>query len=219
MLTASGGPFRGRSAAELADVTVDRGAGPSDVVDGSEDHHRLEHADEQGPRGDRGPRAVRGRLRPHRGRRPPPVDRPLDGRVHRRLDDRPAEHARHAPADRLRPGLPGAHRHRRSAGSTGRRSARSTSRRPTWPRSAAWRWPTRPAAPVARRRPGSARPTRWPSRRSSPADCAGRRSPRSPTRSCTPRRSDADTPSTTSSRPIAAARRVAQQIMESALVS
>ena len=38
---------------------VDAGAGPSDVVDGSEDHDRLEHADEQGPRGDRGPRAVR----------------------------------------------------------------------------------------------------------------------------------------------------------------
>ena len=66
-----------------------------------------------------------------RGRRAPAVDRPLDGRVHRRLDDRPAQHARHAPADRIRPRLPGPHRRRRSGASTGPRSARSTSSRRT----------------------------------------------------------------------------------------
>ena len=33
----------------------------------------------------------------------PAVGRALDGRVHRRLDDRPAQHARHAAADRIRP--------------------------------------------------------------------------------------------------------------------
>ena len=41
VLTASGGPFRGRTAAELADVDVDQALGPSDVEDGPEDHHRL----------------------------------------------------------------------------------------------------------------------------------------------------------------------------------
>ena len=81
--------------------------GPSDVEDGPEDHDRLDHADEQGPGGDRGPRAVRHLVRPDRGRRASAVGGPLDGRVHRRLDHRPAEPARHAPADRLRPRLPG----------------------------------------------------------------------------------------------------------------
>ena len=36
-----------------------RGAGPSDLVHGAEDHGGLLHADEQGSRGHRGPRAVR----------------------------------------------------------------------------------------------------------------------------------------------------------------
>ena len=36
--------------------------GPSDLVHGPEDHGRLEHVDEQGPRGDRGSRIVRHRL-------------------------------------------------------------------------------------------------------------------------------------------------------------
>ena len=40
------------------------------------------------------------------------------------VDDRPALHARHAPADRLRPGLPEPHRARRSGASTGRRCGR-----------------------------------------------------------------------------------------------
>ena len=66
-----------------------------------------------------------------RRRRPPAVGRPLDGRVHRRLDDRPAQHARHAPADRLRPRLSRPHRQRRSGASTGPRWAGSTSSRPT----------------------------------------------------------------------------------------
>ena len=75
---------------ELGDGDRRRGARPPDVEDGAEDHDRLVDADEQGPRGDRGARAVRRRLRPDRGRRPPAVDRPLDGRVLRRGDDRPA---------------------------------------------------------------------------------------------------------------------------------
>ena len=74
--------------------------------------------------------------------------------------------------------------------------------RPTRRRSAAWPWPTTPAAPVARRRPGSAPPTRWPSRRSSPDACAGRRSPRSPRPSSIATTDRHHTPSTTSSTPI-----------------
>ena len=46
----------------------------------------------------------------------------------------------------------------------------STSSRRTWRRSAASTSPTRPDAPAAPRRRGSARPTRSPSRRSSPGD-------------------------------------------------
>ena len=59
ILTASGGPFRGRSLAAL--VRGDRGrcAEAPDLADGPEDHHRLGDADEQGPRGDRGALAVR----------------------------------------------------------------------------------------------------------------------------------------------------------------
>ena len=71
---------------------------PPDLVDGTEDHRRLVDADEQGPRGHRGPRAVRHAVRPDRGRRPPAVGRALDGRVHRRRHPRPAVAARHAAA-------------------------------------------------------------------------------------------------------------------------
>ena len=98
VLTASGGPFRGRTRADLASGHGRRRAGPPDLVDGPEDHRRLVDADEQGAGGDRGPRAVRRRLRPHRRGGAPAVDRPLDGRVHRRIDDRPALDARHAAA-------------------------------------------------------------------------------------------------------------------------
>ena len=84
VLTASGGPFRGRSRAELADVTPDAGAGPPDLGHGPGGHDQLGHAGEQGPGGDRGAPAVRHRLRPDRGGRAPAVGDPLDGRVHRR---------------------------------------------------------------------------------------------------------------------------------------
>ncbi len=49
ILTASGGPFRGRSLAALAEVTCRRGLEASDVADGPEDHDRFRDADEQGP--------------------------------------------------------------------------------------------------------------------------------------------------------------------------
>ena len=102
VLTASGGPFRGRRRDELAERDPRRGARAPDVGHGPRRHDELGDAREQGPRGHRGAPALRRRLRPHRRRRAPAVDRALDGRVHRRLDDRPGVAARHAAADLAR---------------------------------------------------------------------------------------------------------------------
>ena len=65
VLTASGGPVPGpHRAPSWPTVTVERRPGPPDLEHGPEDHGRLVDAHEQGPRGHRGPRAVRRRLRP-----------------------------------------------------------------------------------------------------------------------------------------------------------
>ena len=85
VLTASGGPFRGRSRGELREVTPARRAEPPHLVDGAPGHGQLRHPGQQGARGDRGPPALRHRFRPHRGRRPPHLGGALDGRVRRRL--------------------------------------------------------------------------------------------------------------------------------------
>ena len=61
ILTASGGPFRGVPAAQLAGGDARRRAAASDLAHGAEDHDRLRDADEQGARGDRGALAVRRR--------------------------------------------------------------------------------------------------------------------------------------------------------------
>ncbi len=112
VLTASGGPFRGRTRDELADVTPEQA---------------LAH-----PTWDMGPMVTTNSATlvnkglevieahllfdipfdRHRRRGAPAVGDPLDGRVHRRLDARPGEPARHAPADRARSRLarPGAGR-------------------------------------------------------------------------------------------------------------
>ena len=64
VLTASGGPFRGRTRAELADVQpTDALAHPTWNMGAKITIDSLD-ADEQGPRGHRGARAVRRRLRP-----------------------------------------------------------------------------------------------------------------------------------------------------------
>src|SRR6266511_396143 len=84
------------------------GARPPDLADGPGGHHQLGDPDEQGPRGDRGPSAVRHPIRPDRGGRPPAEHRALHGRVPRRRDHRPALAARHAAADRPRARLAGA---------------------------------------------------------------------------------------------------------------
>ena len=59
VLTASGGPFRGRKSARPGRGHRRGGAPPSDLAHGAEDHRRFGDADEQGPGGDRGPLAVR----------------------------------------------------------------------------------------------------------------------------------------------------------------
>ena len=130
VLTASGGPFRGRLEAVAGRGDRRRRPGPPDLEDGPEDHRRLVHPDEQGPRGDRGPRAVRRRLRRHRRGGAPPVDRALDDRDDRRRHPGPAVAARHAPAHRLRPGLPGPAGRAVRGHRLGPRSARSSSRPP-----------------------------------------------------------------------------------------
>ena len=164
LLTASGGPFRGRTADDLAGVTVDQALahptwsmGPKITVDSSTLMNKgLEVIEAHELFGEPAGEQATARLRPHRRGRAPAVDRALDGRVHRRHHHRPALDARHAPADRLRPGVARPHRHRRSAASTGHSSAASTSSRPTSTRSRACAWPTRPVAPAAPPRPGSA---------------------------------------------------------------
>ena len=58
-LTASGGPFRGRTRGEMADVTPATGAGAPDLGHGPGGHHQLGDPGEQGPGGDRGAPVVR----------------------------------------------------------------------------------------------------------------------------------------------------------------
>ena len=106
VLTASGGPFRGRSRDELADMTRGTGARPSDLDDGREDHDRLGDARQQGARGDRGALPLRPAVRPDRGGRPPDVDRARARALPRRRGDRAPGAARHARPDLLRAHLP-----------------------------------------------------------------------------------------------------------------
>ena len=161
VLTASGGPFRGRRRAELADVTPDAGAGPPDLGHGPADHHQLGDPGQQGPGADRGAPAVRRPVRPDRRRRAPAVDRPLDGGVHRRRRRSP----RPSPPDMRLPialalgwpdRVPGAaaavdwtQAHRLDVRAAGRRR-----------RSRPSRWPGGPARPAAARPRSSTRPTR-----------------------------------------------------------
>ncbi len=106
ILTSSGGPFRGRTrAASWLRVTPERGAQAPHLADGPEDHDRLGHADEQGPRGHRGTLAVRARARPGRGCDSSRERGTFDGRVCRWQRDRAAFAAGHAIADPVRADL------------------------------------------------------------------------------------------------------------------
>ena len=105
VLTASGGPFRGRSRESLADVT------PAEALaHPTWDMGRVVTTN-SATLVNKGLEVIEAHLLfgvavpPHRRRRAPAVDRPLDGRVRRRVDDRAGVAARHAPADLARPGL------------------------------------------------------------------------------------------------------------------
>ena len=63
ILTSSGGPVPGQDAPRAGGRHARGGPQAPDLADGAEDHDRLGHADEQGPRGDRGALAVRPRAR------------------------------------------------------------------------------------------------------------------------------------------------------------
>ena len=117
VLTASGGPFRGRTRERAGRRHPRGGAEPPDLGHGPGRHDQLRHPGQQGAGGDRGAPALRHPLRPHRGRRAPDQRGALDGRVHRRLDPGPGQPADDADPDRARPGLarPG-----RRHGATGR---------------------------------------------------------------------------------------------------
>ena len=100
VLTASGGPFRGRSRDELREVTAGAGAGAPDLGDGTGRHDQLGHAGEQGPRGHRGAPALRRADGPDRRHGAPAVGDPLAGGVRRRHHAGACQPAGHAPADR-----------------------------------------------------------------------------------------------------------------------
>ena len=99
VLTASGGPFRGRTRRGARRRHPGAGARAPQLRDGPGDHHQLRDAGQQGPRGHRGAPALRHPLRPHRRRRPPAAAHPLDGRVRRRRGGGPARPAHHAGPD------------------------------------------------------------------------------------------------------------------------
>ena len=108
VLTASGGPFRGWIGRGPRGRHPRAGRSASHLVDGPDEHAELGVAGQQGPRTHRNPPAVRHRVRPHRGRGAPAVDRALDGHLHRRLDPRAGQPAGHEAADRAGAGLAGA---------------------------------------------------------------------------------------------------------------
>ena len=192
------GPFRGRSRAELGVGHHRRRPGPPDLVDGPQDHGRLVHADEQGPRGHRGPRAVRGagrrrrrrhRLRPDRGGRAPPVDRPLDGRPSPTAPPSPSSPSPTCACPSATPwptptAVTTPVRAHRLGHARPPRLRAARPRRLRLPRPGLRRRPGRAAPP----RPGSTPPTRWRWPPSWPGASAG---PRSPT--CWPPRSSSTT--------------------------
>ena len=102
LLTASGGPFRGWAAERLDGVRPADAPRPPDLAHGPQDHRRLGDVDEQGPRGHRGPVAVRHAGRPHRRGRAPAVGGAFAGRAPRRVGDRPDGGHRHAAAHPVR---------------------------------------------------------------------------------------------------------------------
>ena len=119
ILTASGGPFRGRSAEELAVGDARAGAAPPHLDHGREDHDRLGDPHEQGAGADRGPPPLRAALPADRGGRASAVHDPRHGPPGRRQRAGPLRPAGHEGADRLRAAPPGAAAARRADGPGG----------------------------------------------------------------------------------------------------
>ncbi len=141
VLTASGGPFRGWSAADLEAVTPEQAGahptwnmGPMNTLNSASLVNKgLELIETHLLFGDP--------VRPHRRRGAPAVDRALDGDVHRRVDHRPGQPAGHETADLAGAGLAGPGRrsggclrlqHRLHLGVSSRWTPRC-SPRSTWP--------------------------------------------------------------------------------------
>ena len=110
VLTASGGPVQKPTARGSRNSERGGGARASNLVHGTEDHHRLGDACEQGARADRGALAVRGRVREDRRRRASDLRRPQPRPLPRRRRARTRGLPRHARADLLRAHVPRAAR-------------------------------------------------------------------------------------------------------------
>ena len=141
LLTASGGPFRGRKADELAEVGVEEALahptwsmGPKITVDSSTLMNKglevIEAHELFGVPYDAIDVVVHPQSVVHS------MVEFVDGAVVAQLS-----HARHAPAHRICPGLPRSAAHARSAPSTGPRSRYSSSSPRTGSPSLAWTWP------------------------------------------------------------------------------
>ena len=178
LLTASGGPFRGRKADELAAVGVDEALahptwsmGPKITVDSSTLMNKglevIEAHELFGVPYDAIDVVVHPQSVVHS------MVEFVDGAVVAQLS-LPG----HATAHRLRPGLPRPAAHPVRGHRLGRAARCSSSSRPTGRCSPASTWPTGPAGPATWPRRGSTPPTRWPWRRSWPGASAGRPSPR-----------------------------------------
>ena len=146
VLTASGGPFRGRRRAELATVTPEQA-----LAHPTWDMGKLITTN-SATLVNKGLEVIEAHLlfgvplRPNRRRRPPPVGGPLDGGVRRRRDDRPGVTAGHAAADRAGAGLARPRPRCRAVGrlDAGRAAGRSNRSIPR--RSRPSIWPGPPAA-------------------------------------------------------------------------
>ena len=178
ILTASGRPVP-RPQGPRAGVGHGRaGARAPHLVDGRQDHHRLGHADEQGPGADRGPPPVRHPVCRHRRDRAPAVDHPQPHPAVRRGDAGPPRISGHAGPHRLRAALPRARRRAGAGARPGRaRRAHLRARRHRHLRLPA-PGARRPGSRAAPRRARSTPPTRSRCTRSWAAVCASSRSPR-----------------------------------------
>ena len=172
ILTASGGPFRTRSLADMEAMSPAEAVAHPNWSMGAKISVDFGDDDEQGARADRGAPSVRAAVGADRHPRPPAVGDPFDGRICRRLDHRPARQPRHAHPDRAHACAIPRVSPRRRRRSTSRGSASSSSKhliRHAFRRCAS---PARRSKPGAAKRSCSMPPTRSRWRHFSPAGSA-----------------------------------------------